>query len=171
MHTVHHTCCTSVLLVEIINIFGFLNPLLLPYGRVLLQKLTSSSLSSVSSFASFAAIPVPGMKEKAKESIASQLSALSQHLREKKSGFYRPVTKENFLVKYNTGPVTNPIPPSNRHVPFEATRPVIQPELGEQEKTGNKIIPTLPEGGRGETDAPEVFRAERRDLAPRTPSR
>ena len=137
----------------------------------MLQKLASFSLSSVSSFASFAAIPVPGMKEKAKKSIASQLSALSQHLREKKSGFYRPVTKENFLVKYNTGPVTNPIPPSNRHVPFEPTSPVLQPELDEQEKTGNKIIPTSPDEGRGETDAPGAFRVERHDLPPKAPSR
>ena len=109
-----------------------------------LSSLSSTLLllffSSVSSFVSVAAIPVPGQKEKVKRTISAELCALSHHLREKKSGFYRPVNKEKFLVKNNTNPVTPSAPPTISHhpPPTGTTEGEVRAAFSTAEETGSE---------------------------------
>ena len=58
-----------------------------------------SLVLTASSFATIITFPVPGHADKVSKVMAAQLTALSQHLTEKKTGFYHPV-KEAALVKY-----------------------------------------------------------------------
>ena len=57
------------------------------------------AVPAASSFAAIITLPVPGREEEAAKAMTAQLAALSQHLAEKKAGFYHPVN-EAALVKY-----------------------------------------------------------------------